>query len=249
MLVYLSATLASLGYIDQARSSVNEAVSRARRLKNTIWLATTLAYACGVEWVAKAPRQAKRFADEAVAISNEHGYPAWLAWGLTFCGWSSTALGQPEDGVTLLTRGRSMLGAIGAVGSTAVGLMMLTEAYAKLGRPIEGLNCLVEAGQIIETTDERHTESELYRLRGDLLSAAGDRAAAEQNYHEALSIARRQSAKALELRAATSLARLWRDQGKGDDARALLAPIYGWFTEGLDAPILQDAKALLDELA
>jgi predicted ATPase len=140
-----------------------------------------------------------------------------------------------------------MLGAIGAAGSTAVGLMMLTEAYAKLGRPIGGLNCLVEAGQIIETTDERRTESELYRLRGDLLSAAGDRAAAEQNYHEALSIARRQSAKTLELRAATSLARLWR-QGKGDDARALLAPIYGWFTEGLDTPVLQDAKALLDEL-
>ena len=85
--------------------------------------------------------------------------------------------------------------------------------------------------------------------RGDLLNATGDRATAEQNYHQALVVARRQSARAFELRAATSLARLWRDQGKRTEARDLLAPIYGWFTKGFDTPVLQDAKALLDQLA
>jgi predicted ATPase len=108
---------------------------------------------------------------------------------------------------------------------------------------------LAEAGEIIEATDERHHEAEVYRLQGDLMNAAGDRQAAERSYHRAIAAAERQNAKGLEIRAATSLARLWRDQGKRTEARDLLAPIYGWFTEGFDTPVLQDAKALLDQLA
>jgi len=88
----------------------------------------------------------------------------------------------------------------------------------------------------------------LHRLRGELLNATADQSAAEQSYNQALVVAQRQSAKLFELRAATSLARLWRDQGKRTEARNLLAPIYGWFTEGFDTPVLRDAKALLDEL-
>ena len=118
-----------------------------------------------------------------------------------------------------------------------------------LGQPGEGLNCLVEAAQIIETTDERYHEAELQRLRGDLLGMIGDLSVAERSYDHAIAVARSQSAKLLELRASTSLARLWRDQGKRADARDLLGPIYGWFTEGFGAPDLKDAKALLDELA
>ena len=125
---------------------------------------------------------------------------------------------------------------------------MLAEAYAQAGRPAEGLNCLSEAAQIIVTTDERFPEAEMHRLRGDLLIATGDRAAAEQSYQAALALAIRQSAKAFELSAATSLARLWRDQGKPINARDLLAPVYNWFTEGLDTPVLKEAKALLEEL-
>jgi len=117
-----------------------------------------------------------------------------------------------------------------------------------LGQPVKGLSCLAEAAQITETTEERVGEAELYLVRGDLLTAIGDRAAAEQSYHQALAVAERQSAKLLELRAATSLARLWRDQGKRTEARNLLAPVYGWFTEGFGTPVLQEAKALLDQL-
>ena len=166
---------------------------------------------------------------------------------MTYHGWSLAALGQAQEGVALLSQGLSVLPGTEAIIDTPVMLMMLAEAYARLGRLAEGQECLAEAAQIIEATDERCYETELHRVRGDLLNATGDRAAAEQSYHQALVVAQRQSAKTFELRAATSLARLWRD--KRAEARDLLAPIYGWFTEGFDTPVLQGAKALLDELA
>jgi predicted ATPase len=101
---------------------------------------------------------------------------------------------------------------------------------------------------MMEATGERVNEAELHRLRGDLLKALGDQVAAEQSYHRAIAVAGQQSAKIWELRAANSLARLWQNLGKRAEARDLLAPIYGWFTEGFDTPVLQDAKALLEEL-
>ena len=128
-------------------------------------------------------------------------------------------------------------------------LMWAAEAHTLLGQPGEGLACLAEAAQTIETTDERCHEAELHRLRGDFLHAAGDLSASELSYHQSLEVARSQSAKLLELRASTRLARLWRDQGKRAEARDLLGPIYNWFTEGFDAPDLKDARTLLDALA
>jgi predicted ATPase len=126
-------------------------------------------------------------------------------------------------------------------------LIGLAEAHAQLGQSVEGLSCLAEAVQIIETTDERMSEAELYRVRGDLLNSTGDQYAAEGSYRQALGVAQRQGAKLFELRASVTLARLWRDQGKCAEARDLLAPVYGWFTEGLGTPVLREAKALLDE--
>jgi len=171
-----------------------------------------------------------------------------LAWGNANRGSSLTALGQAPEGLTFITEGLSTLRATGAVLLMPWILTKLAETHRQLGRPGEGLNRLAEAAQIIEATDEQREEAELHRVRGDLLNATGDQAAAEQSYHQSLAVAQRQSAKLFELRAATSLARLWRDQGKRIEARALLAPVYGWFTEGLDTPVLQDAKALLDQL-
>jgi predicted ATPase len=128
-------------------------------------------------------------------------------------------------------------------------LTWLAEVYATRGQSVEAQNCLAEAAQIVETTEERLFEAELlHRVPGDLLSSVGDRAGAEQHYRQAIAVAERQGAKLLQLRASTSLARLWRDQGKRAEARDLLGPIYDWFTEGFDAPDLKDAKALLDEL-
>ena len=117
-----------------------------------------------------------------------------------------------------------------------------------VGQPSDGLNGVAEAAQIIETTDERCHEAELHRLRGDLLNATGDPSAAERSYHQALTVAKLQSAKLLELQASVSLARLWCKQNRHGEARDLLAPIYGWFTEGFDALDLKEAKLLLEEL-
>jgi predicted ATPase len=126
----------------------------------------------------------------------------------------------------------------------------LAEAYEMLGQPNEALNSLDEGMRLIEATEERVSEAELlHRVRGDLLKARGDISAAERSYRQAVMIAERQGANLLQLRASISLARLWRGQGKCAEAYDLLAPIYGWFTEGFDTPVLIEAKRLLSELA
>lgn len=128
-------------------------------------------------------------------------------------------------------------------------ILTLAEVYGIASRPEEGLDRLAEAANVVETRGERWAEAEIYRLRGTLLLSMRERIAAENSYRRALEVARRQGAKFSELRAALDLARLWRDEGKRSEARDLLAPVYGWFTEGVDTPVLKDAKALLDELA
>jgi len=128
-------------------------------------------------------------------------------------------------------------------------LIRLAEVYGKARQPLEGLEHLTEAIRIIERTEEGEFEAELYRVRGELLLATEDAGQAEESFCTALEIARRQRAKLWEMRAAVSLARLWRDQGKRAEARDLLASVYGWFTEGFDTPVLQEARALLDELS
>ena len=184
-----------------------------------------------------------------MSLSSEHGFPLWLAWGLIYRGWSMTSLGDLEEGYGLIAKGLALHRATGAGTSTAFALTLLAEACGELERATEGLDYLTEAEQIIKATNDCYHEAELHRVRGDLLNATSDRAAAEQSYHQAMAVAQRQSAKLFELRAATCLTRLWRDQGKRTEARDLLAPIYGWFTEGFDTPVLKDAEALLEELS
>jgi predicted ATPase len=146
-----------------------------------------------------------------VFLASEHGFPFFLAWGLIYRGWSTSVLGEPEEGYALVARGLSMHRATGSVLTTAFALTLLAEACNRLGRTTEGLSYLTEAEQIIETTNDAFAEAELHRVRGDLLNANGDVAGAELSYQQAIAIAKRQSAKMFELRAATSLARLWRD--------------------------------------
>jgi predicted ATPase len=122
-------------------------------------------------------------------------------------------------------------------------------AHAKLGKLDDAWRCIDEATTLIETTKERWCEAEVYRVAGEVALLQRDTAKAKEYFERALAVARQQQAKSWELRAATSLARLWRDQGKQDEARELLAPVYGWFTEGFDTRDLKVAKALLNELA
>ena len=173
--------------------------------------------------------------------------------------------GHGEAGIAHLRQGLAAWRAIGSkVGRTSY-LTFLAEAYGHVGQTAEGLHVLAEALACAHTTGERCYEAELYRLKGELLLQSGDQglesgvstadaglqtrdAEAEACFHEALDIARRQEAKSLELRAAMSLSRLWQQHGRRAAVRELLAPIYGWFTEGFDTADLQDAKVLLAEL-
>jgi tetratricopeptide (TPR) repeat protein len=248
MIGALATALAALGYVDQARAKIDEALAEGRRLDNASTLALTFLHACQVARSVASPREVLRYAEEMVALSRVQNLRLYLALGSVYCGWSLTILGQTREGQAMLTKGLSDVRATGAVNVSGV-LVMLGETHAKLGRTDESLNCLTEAETIIEMTGGRFIESNLHRLRGELLNATGNEAAAEQSYSQALAVARRQEAKLSELRAAMSLARLRHEQGKRAAARDLLGPVYDWFTEGLDTPVLKEARALLEELA
>ena len=158
------------------------------------------------------------------------------------------AEGQVEEGIAELRRGAASVETTGAV--AGIWKLSLAEAYAKLGRPEEGLAAIAESLDPMERTGLRFLEAELYRIKGELilLQAPGAARAAESAFRQAVASARRQGAKSWELRAATSLARLLKAQGKRDEARTMLGEIYGWFTEGFDTADLKNARALLDEL-
>jgi tetratricopeptide (TPR) repeat protein len=246
-LAYLGFTLALLGYIDQARSRMGEALSLARQIRSAPTLAVVLICASGLDYVIGLP---SIHAEELLALSTEQKFPQWLAWALAYRGWALAELGQAQEAFTLLTQALAQLRATGAVQGLLGLLASLAKVSHRLGQPAEAWNYLAEAAQILEATDERASEPEvLYRIPGDLLATAGDQSGAERHYRQAILVAERQSAKLSQLRASTSLARLWRDQGRRTEAYDLLAPIYNWFTEGFDAPVLKEAKALLDELA
>jgi predicted ATPase len=248
ILVWLGLSLAYLGYIDAARSRAREALSEANRIGHVYSLASAAVWASWTECAVGSPHDIRRHAEQVVSISSEHGFPLWLAWGLIYRGWSMTSLGDSEEGYGLIAKGLALHRATGAGASTVLALILLAEACSKLGRTTEGLNYLTEAEQIIETANDRYHEAELHRVRGDLLHTIDDLTGAECSYQQAIAVAKRQSAKLFELRTSTGLARLWRDQGRRTQARDLLAPVYGWFTEGFDTRDLKEAKALLEEL-
>ena len=247
-LSWLATGLTTLGYADQGRERIAEAISTAHQLKQPYSRGFALVFACAVAWSTGAALDEKQYADELIALSTEHGFFYLLSFGHFHRGFALTALGQPREGLDAMAQSLSMFQAIGAVCCTPWIFVVQADAYAKLDQPQEAFTSLANAAQTIASTDERFIEPELHRIRGELLTRAGDTVAAEHNYHLALAEAQKQSSKLYELRAAASLARLWLDQGKRAEARGLLAPIYGWFMEGLDTPVLQEAKAVLDTL-
>jgi predicted ATPase len=186
--------------------------------------------------------------DELLAVAAEHGFPYWRAVGTIFRGWAKVKKGDLPGGILLLRRGLSGYRATGARLLMPYFLALLGRGCEIAGRIEESSTMLDEALQIAESTGERWLAAELNRHKGQLRRRQGHSEAAAAFYRKAFSIAEVQEARLFELRAAISLARLWREQGKRDAARDLLAPTYGWFTEGLDTPVLKEAKALLDEL-
>jgi predicted ATPase len=166
-------------------------------------------------------------------------------------GWALTVQGQEGEGMAQMHHGLTAWRAMGIEAGLPYWLAMLAEAYGSTGQVEAGKCVLAEALTLVDTTEERWWEAELHRLKGELLLAQStDNAAeAEACFHRALDIARHQQAKSLELRAATSLSRLWQHQGRRAEPRALLGQVYGWFTEGFDTPDLREAKVLLAELS
>jgi predicted ATPase len=164
-------------------------------------------------------------------------------------GWCLGTTGQAAEGIQRLLKGITVCRAAGAKLAMPFCFMTLAEVYGQAGQPQEGLKRIAEAAELAEITKERWAVAEIHRMQGTLLLSMHEDAAAEDSYRRALEVARQQQAKSWELRAAMSMARLWRDQGKVQQARELLAPVYGWFTEGFDTLDLKEAKALLEELA
>jgi predicted ATPase len=187
--------------------------------------------------------------DELVAVTTEQGFPFWRAEGSVFRGWVKVKDGDVAEGISLLRAGSTALRATGMEAWTTHPFALLAEACEITGEFEEGLAWLDCALQVVETTGICWLAAELNRRKGQMLLRRGNNDAAEELYRKALCIAREQEAKMWELRAAISLARLWGEEGRHAEARDLLAPVYGWFTEGFDTPDLKEAKALLHDLS
>jgi predicted ATPase len=243
-------TLWSLGYPDQGLARSHEAVTLAQQVAHPFSLVLALSAAALFHQMRREERCTQERAEAAHILAKEQGFPFWMAMSSLLRGWALAHQGQGKEGIAQISQSLSAFRATGAEVNQSYFLALLAEAHGTLGEPEAGLTVLTEALTFMDTTGERVWEPELYRLRGELLlqQNSNNEAEAETCFQHAISIAQNQSAKSWELRATTSLARLWQQQGKRQDAHDLLAPVYNWFTEGFDTPDLQDAQALLDAL-
>ena len=249
-LFWLVHALFAVGYPEQALARLREALAYARELGHPYTLAYALSVICilrGRHW---AGPEARTEAETLVALATEQGFPLPAAVGEVAGGWALTGEGAAEEGIARMHRGLAGYRTTGAELWVPDFLALLAQAHGRAGRPAAGLEFLAEALDRVEGNGGRWLEAELHRLRGELLLTPPDRdpAAAEACFSRAVTVAREQDARLWELRAATSLARLWREQGRHAEASDLLAPICGWFTEGFDTPDLRDAQVLLDGL-
>jgi class 3 adenylate cyclase/predicted ATPase/energy-coupling factor transporter ATP-binding protein EcfA2 len=239
-----------LGYPDQGLARNQEAVMLAQQVAHAYSLGFALGWAAIFHQLRREERWTQERAEALISLATDQGFAQWMANGSILRGWALAHQGQAQEGIAQI---HQSLGAHRATVAAIAGsyfLALLAEAYGMQGEPEAGLTVLTEALTRAETIGERWYEAELHRLKGVLLlqQNSDNQVEAESCFHHALDLARNQQAKSLELRAATSLARLWQQQGKRQEAHDLLAPVYHWFTEGFDTADLQEAKALLEEL-
>jgi TOMM system kinase/cyclase fusion protein len=247
---YLAWELWQLGYPDQARHHSQAALTLAHEVSHPQTLAYSLVWSAILHQHRREAPAAHEQAEAATTLATEQGFAYWLARGTVLHGWALAMQGQAEQGIAEMRQGLTADLATGAKVMQPYYLGLLAEAYGEGGHPEEGLPLLAEALAVMDSTELRYYGAELYRLKGALLlrQAVPDASQAEACFHQALDVARAQQARSLELRAAMSLARLWQQQDKHQDARDLIAPVYDWFTEGFDTADLQEAKALLKAL-
>jgi class 3 adenylate cyclase/predicted ATPase len=247
-LIYLSRALAHLGQFDQADRLCVQVQGEAHKLGH----AQTLVGVLGISWrhyldIGSSPAFLLGRVAELEALCAAHGFPYWAARAAVYRGWCIAALGREEEGLASITHGLAAARAAGTHFAVPHFLVLLAEARAKAGHPREGLAHLAEVARCVSA--DRSGEADLHRMRGELLAMIGERAAAEASFREAIAVARRQGTKLWELRAATGLARCWRDQGRTAEARALLQPILDGFTEGFETPVFVEAKAVCESPA
>jgi predicted ATPase len=247
--IFGAVTLWLLGYPDQARQWSEAALTHAQGLGHAFTLAQALLLSALLHLLRREAAVAQERAEAQRALCTEQGFALYLAWGTIEWGAALAAQGAWAEGLPQMREALAAYRVIGRLPQLLF-LGLLAEACGRAGQVEEGLRALHEALEEMQTSEERLYEAEVYRLRGELLlqQSAAQQGEAEESFHQALAVARQQQAKSWELRAAMSLARLWQGQGKGDAARQLLAPIYGWFTESFDTADLQEAKTLLGEL-
>jgi len=236
-----------LGYPAQALARLHEALTLAHELAHPYSLAFARCWAAIVSQFRRDVSAVHEHAEATVALATEQGFALWAAMGTSVRGWALAMQGQGEAGMAQVRQGVAAWRTTGATLHVLFLCTVLAEVCDHLGHPEEGLQALTEAHTLMEQHEERYWEAEVARLQGVLLlrQTGPQQAEAEAWLQRALDVARRQEAKSLELRAAMSLARLWQHQGKRQEAYDLLAPVYGWFTEGFDTADLQEAKALL----
>ena len=247
-LSYAAQALWMLGYPDQAQQRCQEALTLAWQLSHPFSVAFGLGHKAVLHQFRREGRAVCEAAQELMTFCAEKGFSQWVDMGTILHGCGLAAQGQGEMGMAQMRQGLLSSQNAGTQLGQAPVLAQLAEVYWRTGQTAAGLQALTEASVVMDTTGERWWAAETYRLKGELLLQQGvqETSAVETCYRHAMDIARQQHAKSWELRATTSLARLWQGQGKREEARALLAPIYGWFTEGFDTTDLQEAKALLD---
>ncbi len=249
--LYVAHSLGLLGYPEQARQQYQAALTRAQDLAHAFTLVHALHNVTIGHQVRREGRATQERAETLIALCTEQGSPLYLAWATILRGWALATQGQTAEGLAQMYQGLAAARAMGTELLVPYTLALLAEACGQAEHIDEGLRLLAEALAVADNTAERWYEAELYRLKGELLqpvcSASGERRST--CFQHALDIAHRQQAKSWELRAAVSLSRLWQQQGKRAEAHELLAPIYGWFTEGFDTADLQEAKTLLEALS
>ena len=246
----LARDLWSLGFPAQALQHSQAARTLAEEVAHPYSLTLALVYAAIVHQCRREVLAAHAQAAAALTLATAQGFAQRVAWSTVLHGWALALQGQSEAGLAAIRQGLTADLATGATHFRLYFLGLLAEAYGAGGHPDEGLHALAEALAVVDTTELRDYAAELYRLKGALLlqQAVPDAVQAEACFQEALAIARQQQARSWELRAATSLARLWQAQDKCQEAYDLLAPVYHWFTEGFDTADLREATALLEEL-
>ena len=235
-----------LGYPDRSLGELRAAVTSAETLGHPFTLAQTLCWAALVHIFRREPSVAAEYAERASRICEEQHIAEWHALARCANGWALSASGESEKGLAQIGKG---LDSYGIGGQQHMLLALHADAQLAIGKPEAALESVAAGLKAVEKMEGAPLEAELYRLKGEaLLAGAGTLSEAETAMQQAIAVARRQNAKSWELRSAMSLARLRRQQGQPQEAAALLAPIYAWFTEGLDTADLKDAKALLDKL-